>query len=103
MVRVATLESHTRDLCVALSRRAQSKTTEAQHQHDRPLRIPRGLRLPDRPVPLDVAFLAVEDEGQHAAVPAGPPLTAPLDLVAPESVPPGEVVQSGGTGRGAHR
>jgi hypothetical protein len=64
---------------------------------------PRGVRLPDRPVPLDVAILAVEDEGQHAAVPAGPPLTAPLDLVTPESVPPGEVVQSGGTGGGAHR
>jgi hypothetical protein len=103
MVPDVRLERHTGDLYVALSRRAQSKTTEAQHQDDHPFRIPRGLRLPDRPVPLDVAFLAVENDGQHAAVPAGPPLTAPLDLVTPESVPPDEVVQSGGTGGGAHR
>ena len=103
MVPDVRLERHSRDLYVALSRRAQSKTTEAQHQDDHPFRIPRGLRLPDRPVPLDVAFLAVENDGQHAAVPAGPPLTAPLDLVTPESVPPDEVFQSGGTGGSAHR
>jgi len=64
----------------------------------------RSTCLQDRPVPLEIACPAVEDEGQQAVGPPAPTEgVTPLDLVASESVPPDEVVQCAGTGGGAHR